>query len=59
MLLGGFECEKLMRQNVLGVKWYGEGEFYLSIFKVLLILGLSLFTCEYDQSSSKFRRNHG
>ncbi|WWD07011.1 hypothetical protein V865_005108 [Kwoniella europaea PYCC6329] len=30
--------------NVFGVRIYGEGEFYLSIFKIILILGLLVFT---------------
>ncbi|CAG9988777.1 unnamed protein product [Clonostachys byssicola] len=30
--------------NVFGVRIYGEGEFYLSLFKILLILGLLLMT---------------
>ncbi|EHY57987.1 Proline-specific permease [Exophiala dermatitidis] len=30
--------------NVWGVKWFGEGEFYFSLFKVFLIIGLLIFT---------------
>ena len=34
-------------QNIFGVKFFGEGEFYFSIFKVLLITGLLIFTCTF------------
>ncbi|KAK6364450.1 hypothetical protein LTS17_012215 [Exophiala oligosperma] len=30
--------------NVWGVRWFGEGEFYFSLFKVFLIVGLLIFT---------------
>jgi amino acid transporter len=36
-----------VRKNLLGAKYFGEGEFVLSIFKVLLILGLLIFTRTY------------
>lgn len=33
-------------QHLFGVKHFGEAEFWLSIFKVLLILGLLVYTCK-------------
>lgn len=30
--------------HCFGVRWFGEGEFYFSIFKIFLILGLLVFT---------------
>ena len=36
----------LIALNVFGVRIYGEGEFYFSLFKIFLIIGLLLFTCE-------------
>ncbi|KAJ3522549.1 hypothetical protein NM208_g12808 [Fusarium decemcellulare] len=34
----------LLALNVFGVRIYGEGEFYFSLFKILLILGLLVMT---------------
>lgn len=34
----------LVAFNIFGVRIYGEGEFYFSLFKILLILGLLLMT---------------
>ncbi|WVW79626.1 hypothetical protein I302_101595 [Kwoniella bestiolae CBS 10118] len=34
----------LLAFNIFGVRIYGEGEFYFSIFKIILILGLITFT---------------
>ena len=30
--------------NVLAVRWYGESEFWAALGKVLLIIGLIIFT---------------
>ncbi|WVQ72873.1 hypothetical protein IAR50_002434 [Cryptococcus sp. DSM 104548] len=37
-------CVSLLALNLFGVRIYGEGAFYFSLFKVLLILGLILMT---------------
>ncbi|KIW88556.1 uncharacterized protein Z519_10602 [Cladophialophora bantiana CBS 173.52] len=34
----------LLVMNIFGVRIYGEGEFYFSLFKIMLILGLILMT---------------
>ncbi|EHY53315.1 putative proline-specific permease put4 [Exophiala dermatitidis] len=34
----------LVALNIFGVRIYGEGEFYFSLFKIILILGLLLMT---------------
>lgn len=32
--------------NIFGVRIYGEGEFYFSLFKIILIMGLLVMTCK-------------
>jgi len=36
--------------NVFGVKFFGEGEFWFSIFKVGLVFMLFFFTCKSSQA---------
>lgn len=42
----------LLALNVFGVRIYGEGEFYFSMFKIFLILGLLMMTCELLHQST-------
>ncbi|WVQ80905.1 hypothetical protein IAT38_003012 [Cryptococcus sp. DSM 104549] len=37
-------CTSLLALNIAGVRIFGEGEFYFSLFKIFLIVGLICFT---------------
>jgi len=45
----------LVGLNIFGVRIYGEGEFYFSLFKIFLILGLLVMTCECINDSTGVR----
>jgi amino acid transporter len=38
----------LLALNIFGVRIYGEGEFYFSLFKIFLIMGLLVMTCRFS-----------